>query len=118
MREHAEMVSVFDGLSKQLNKTRAIEPAAVATSIHAQLEHFSPNLPLISALSSKFLADDDWEKISSVLGFAITPESITNLANFQVSNVSFESLGFPKILSVCRVSCRSCGTHHRNRSLF
>lgn len=87
MRDHAEMVAVFDGLSKHLTNTSAIEPAKVATSIHEQLEQFSTNLPIINALSSKFLADDDWRKFSSVLGFAISPKNITNLANFLVSRV-------------------------------
>ncbi|KAJ8603484.1 hypothetical protein CTAYLR_005135 [Chrysophaeum taylorii] len=81
-KDHAEMVAIFTNLSKRLIDLGATEPAKFATSIAAQLDRFKPNIPIVRALASKALTEDHWAEISAVVGFQMTPGSLTNLANF------------------------------------
>lgn len=80
-RDHAEMVETIGELTERLGALGAQEPAKFAQSIYTQLERFAPNVPIVRALSSKFLREQHWREISQVVGFQLSAENITNLTN-------------------------------------
>lgn len=87
--DHAEMFEKFTRLSKILATVGAIEPAKFASSIRAQLDRFAPNLPILRGLSSKKLTPEHWERVSKIIGYKLSAENLTSLANLlEITEIS------------------------------